>query len=194
MRARGQNETELLPLHESFLHITIAEHGYTSFTQFPTHFLPIFTSISRATLKDHSITGAITGYHKHDCCDVPPLFTFSISSTDESTAPTQKKRKVWHRGSKMSAYTRALQFPGISQYTKQIAKEMVLVICISVISVIPRDFPDFQLWPISVISAILRAMDKRETLRPTPKPPLPVRNAEPCNRAGQDGCVLGLGG
>ena len=38
-----------------------------------------------------------------------------MSSTDKSTAPSQKKREVWHRVSKTTAYTRALQFLGIME-------------------------------------------------------------------------------
>ena len=50
MHARSRNETKILPLYETFLHITIAIRGDTSFAEIGTHFLPIFyiNNISKA--------------------------------------------------------------------------------------------------------------------------------------------------
>ena len=43
------------------------------------------------------------------------VFSCDMSSSDENGTPAAKKRKVWQRGSKMSARVRAQQFPGIME-------------------------------------------------------------------------------
>ena len=44
------------------------------------------------------------------------VFSRDMSSSDENGTPAAKKRKVWQRGSKMSARVRAQQFPGQRTY------------------------------------------------------------------------------